>query len=69
MSSEDEGYIDILIECPFCSAYVPDDYECLRCGTPIFEPEKRPIKYVCSRCGNEVKESEDKCLNCGSILT
>lgn len=66
MSPEEEGYMDVLIECPFCGAYVPDDYECLMCRSELFEEiEDSSYKYICSRCGTEVNETLDKCSNCG----
>ncbi|MFW6141829.1 MAG: double zinc ribbon domain-containing protein [Candidatus Saliniplasma sp.] len=66
---KESGYIDILIECPFCAAYVPDDFECLKCGHEIFESaEEDSVKYVCSSCGIEVEFEEDECPNCGVQL-
>ena len=69
MSSEDEmeeAYIDVLMECPFCGAYVPDDYECLMCRAKIFEDyENQSYKYICSICGAEVEETDERCTECG----
>jgi len=69
MMTEEEGtsYIEILVECPFCAAYVPDDFECLKCGHEIFESvEDDSVKYVCSSCGMEVEFDQLECPNCGS---
>jgi len=66
---EESGYIEILIECPFCAAYVPDDFECLKCGYEIFESvEEDSTKYVCSSCGIDVDLDQEKCSNCGTLF-
>ncbi len=66
---EESGYIEILIECPFCAAYVPDDFECLKCGQEIFEPvQEENTKYVCSSCRIEVEIDQEECLNCGMVF-
>lgn len=64
----DAAYIDILIECPFCGGFVPDDYECLKCGAEIFEEEEAAFKYVCSECRKEVDERDEECPHCGVQL-
>lgn len=67
MSPEEEvGYVEVMVECPFCGAYVPDDFECIKCGAEILEStEDEPHKYVCSECGMEVDELSEECPNCG----
>jgi len=65
---DDTGYIDVLIECPFCGGFVPDEFQCIKCGTEIFEGEEESIKYVCSNCREEVDEDDKKCPHCGTIL-
>lgn len=65
MTEEESGYIEILVECPFCAAYVPDDFECLKCGHEIFETSDQDTeKYVCSSCGIEVEFDLSECPNC-----
>ncbi|MFO7793300.1 MAG: hypothetical protein R6W73_10055 [Candidatus Saliniplasma sp.] len=67
MTEEEElGYIEMLVECPFCAAYVPDDFECLKCGYEIFESQdEESVKYVCSSCGIGVEFDFEECPNCG----
>ena len=66
---EDTDYIEVLVECPFCTAYVPDDFECLKCGHEIFESvEDDYVEYVCSSCGMEVEFNQTECPNCRTIF-
>lgn len=64
-----EGYIEELIECPFCGGFVPDEFECIKCGEEILNTDLDVrTKTVCSRCGSEVKEDADQCSNCGAVF-
>lgn len=64
------GYIEVMVQCPFCKAYVPDDFECLKCGAEMFEPiEEESTRYLCSNCGEEVDERAEECPSCGTILS
>ncbi len=64
-----EGYIEELIECPFCGGFVPDEFECILCGEEILNPDMvGKTKSVCSRCGTEVKEEADSCPYCGAVF-
>ncbi len=67
MSPEDEetGYVEVLIECPFCKAYVPDDFECIKCGAEILNAdETENFKLICSECRGEVEGEPDECPHC-----
>jgi len=71
MTEKDEkrGYIEELIECPFCGGFVPDEFECILCGEEILETElDGRTKTACSRCGSEVQEGADKCSECGTVF-
>ncbi|MGM0510277.1 MAG: double zinc ribbon domain-containing protein [Thermoplasmatota archaeon] len=65
---DDLGFIDVLIECPFCGGFVPDDFQCLKCGAEIFEGEEESVIYVCSECREEVDEDAEKCPHCGTVF-
>lgn len=66
---EKSGFIEVLVECPFCAAYVPDDFKCLKCGQEIFEPvEDELTKYVCSNCSIEVDFDQETCPNCETVF-
>jgi len=65
----DEGYIEELIECPFCGGFVPDEFECILCGEEILETDMvGRTRLVCSRCGTEVKEEIERCPECGTTF-
>jgi len=60
-----EGYIEELIECPFCGGFVPDEFECILCGEEILESEMvLRTKTVCSKCRTEVNEDSQSCPEC-----
>ncbi len=64
-----EGYIEELIECPFCGGFVPDEFECIKCGEEILDTElDLRTKPVCSKCGVSVEENSDKCPSCGAVF-
>ncbi len=66
---EKEGYIEELIECPFCGGFVPDEFECILCGEEILQTELDVrTKTACSRCGSEVDEEADECFECGAVF-
>ncbi|MFO8109591.1 MAG: hypothetical protein R6U17_03580 [Thermoplasmata archaeon] len=68
-SQEELGYIEVLIECPFCGGYVPDDFECLKCNSEILEEvEYEQMLFICSKCREEVMEDTEQCPHCGAIL-
>ncbi|MEF8873740.1 MAG: hypothetical protein V5A88_03600 [Candidatus Thermoplasmatota archaeon] len=72
MAEEDrkEGYIEELIECPFCGGFVPNEFECVLCGEEILETEiSGRTKTVCSNCRTEVSEEAEECPNCDTIFT
>ena len=59
------GYIDVLIECPFCGGLVPDDFECLKCRSEMLhERTEDDLIYACSVCRKPVDESMSACPNC-----
>ncbi len=65
----EEGYIEELIECPFCSGFVPDEFKCILCGEEILERDMvRRTKLACSRCGTEVKDGAERCPECGAVF-
>ncbi len=64
--TKEKSYIEILVECPFCGGFVPDDFECLLCSQELLEDEPLSVKYVCSNCRSEVDESVDECPECGA---
>ncbi|MFO7990890.1 MAG: hypothetical protein R6U61_01185 [Thermoplasmata archaeon] len=63
---ETRSYIEILVECPFCGGFVPDDFECLLCGHELLDDEPLSVKYVCSNCRSEVDENADVCPECAA---
>ncbi|MBS3781339.1 MAG: hypothetical protein KGY66_07460 [Candidatus Thermoplasmatota archaeon] len=64
-----KGYVEELIECPFCSGFVPDEFECILCGEEILETEvPGKTKLVCSRCGSKVKKDSESCPECGAVF-
>ncbi len=68
-SSENVGYVEVLVECPFCGGFVPDDFECLKCGTEILEEmDYEQMKFICSQCREEVEDDTDICPSCDAIL-
>ncbi len=68
-AQEELGYIEVLIECPFCGGYVPDDFECLKCGSEILkETEYEQMLFICSKCRDEVTDDAEECPNCRAIL-
>ncbi len=71
MAEEDrkEGYIEELIECPFCGGFVPNEFKCILCEEELLDIEMDTRKkMVCSYCGEEVDESEEECPECGAIF-
>jgi len=65
----EEGYIEELIECPFCGGFVPDEFECILCGEEILETDiVGRTRTVCSICGAEVKEEAESCPKCGALF-
>lgn len=69
MSEEDKetGYIDILIECRFCGAMVPDDFECIKCGTELLEEaDEGKVYYACSVCRAKVDDDVLSCPGCNT---
>ncbi|MFP3872279.1 MAG: zinc-ribbon domain-containing protein [Candidatus Natronoplasma sp.] len=72
MAEEDqeEGYIEEMIECPFCGAFVPNEFDCIMCGEEILETEVNGrTKFVCSNCQTEVDEEAEMCPECGASFT
>ncbi|MEF8834552.1 MAG: zinc-ribbon domain-containing protein [Candidatus Thermoplasmatota archaeon] len=66
---DNEGYIEELIECPFCGGFVPDEFECILCGEEILDTDKvGKTKLVCSRCGAEIEEETESCPDCGALF-
>lgn len=64
-----EGYIEELIECPFCGGFVPDEFKCILCGEEILDTDiVGRTKLACSRCGTEVKEDAESCPKCGAVF-
>ncbi len=68
-SQEEVGFIEILVECPFCGGYVPDDFECLKCGSEILEQigDEYTI-FICSVCRSEVTDGAEYCPSCDALL-
>ncbi|GEM_PF-1743347 len=65
-----EGYIEELVECPFCGAFVPNEFECIMCGEEMLDVEMNGrTKTVCSNCRTEVSTEAEECLNCGTVFT
>ncbi len=63
------GYVEVLVECPFCGGYVPDDFECLKCGSEIMEEtDYEQMMFVCSICREDVGDGADECEYCGAEL-
>lgn len=72
MAEEDrkEGYIEELIECPFCGGFVPNEFKCILCEEELLDTEMDTRKkMVCSHCGEEVDESDDACPECGAVFS
>lgn len=71
MTEEDkeEGFIEELIECPFCGGFVPNEFECSLCGYELVELEiDGRTKFTCSNCRAEVDEERDECPSCGTLF-
>ncbi len=63
---EETGFIETMIECPFCGGEIPDDFECILCGEELLDTEEDfEIKFVCSSCGKPVDENSAECPHCG----
>ncbi len=68
-TESEEGYIEELIECPFCGGFVPDEFECIQCGEELLDTEMETrTKLVCSRCGHDVDADADRCPNCDAVF-
>lgn len=63
---EETGFIETMIECPFCGGEIPDDFECIFCSEELLDTEEDfEIKFVCSSCGKTVDETAEECPHCG----
>ncbi len=68
-TEQEEGYIEELIECPFCGGFVPDEFECVLCGEELLDTEMETrTKLVCSHCSAEVEANDGSCPDCGAVF-
>lgn len=66
---EETGYLEILIRCPFCRAYVPDDFQCIECGAEILNADETEYyEMICSECQGEVEDEPEECPHCSVEL-
>jgi len=64
-----EGYIEELIECPFCGGFVPNEFRCILCEEELLDTEMDTRKKtVCSHCGEVVEKTDDECIGCEAIF-